>query len=473
MPASQPQSEAYSSEADELLYGGAAGGGKTDLLLGLAFNCHQRSIFIRRSYPELEDIKVRALEMGDPQHYKRGRSTWEIPPDILIRLRHLEKPGSETRYQGHAYDGTFFDELTHQTLYRYLYMFSRNRTVVPGQRCRIYSATNPGNEGNAWVIERWAPWLDSSYPQPALPGELRWYCQDGSRSIPVEGPGTYRFGTEDLIAKSRTFIPASLDDNPYLGDDYRANLQTLMEPLRSQLLYGDWSAGAQEDAYQVIPRSWLRMAVDRWREWDEAGGELIGPGSLGIDVGRGGDVSVLAHRRGRVILPLVISAVKDTMTVTGLAVHELRQMPRPGRRAVVDVIGIGAGVNDRLAEQAETMEVYSEDVLWHVVSFNAGAPPTGTDRTGKLHFANRRAEGWWGLRDRLDPQWNPTLCIPPDELLFAELTAPRWKPTSSGRIIVESKAEVKRKLMGRSTDRADAVVMACDEVDSEVLLGWG
>jgi hypothetical protein len=82
------------------------------------------------------------------------------------------------------------------------------------------------------------------------------------------------------------------------------------------------------------------------------------------------------------------------------------------------------------------------------------------DRTGSLRFANRRAEAWWLFRDLLDPQTNPAIALPPDDDLLAELIAPHYRMMSNGRVVVESKDEL-RKRLGRSTDRADAVIMAC------------
>jgi hypothetical protein len=444
----------------------------TDLLLALGFNDHRRSVLFRRSYPELEDIIDRGMEMADPQHYKRGAKSWYIPvegsnTEIHFRYRHLEKPGTETRYQGHAYDGIFFDELTHFLFHQYLYLFSRNRTTIPGQRCRIYSATNPGNEGNDWVVERWGPWLDPGHPHPAMPGDIRWYAQQGSRDIPCEGPEPFELAGETLIPKSRTFIPAGLNDNPYLGDQYRANLQALPEPLRSQLLYGDWSAGAAEDVYQVIPRAWLRAAVDRWHEWkEEQGGVLRGVGAIGVDVGRGSDLSVVAVRRGNILTELYYTAVKDVVSVADLAQIHAARLPQVNLRIIVDVIGIGAGVVDVLARR------FSPRVDVYVVAFGAGEAASSTDSTGLLTFANKRAEAWWAMRERLDPRHNPTIALPPDEILFAELTAPKWSKTASDRIVIESKEAIKRRLR-RSTDRADAVIQAFYSADSNVLLGWG
>jgi hypothetical protein len=116
--------------------------------------------------------------------------------------------------------------------------------------------------------------------------------------------------------------------------------------------------------------------------------------------------------------------------------------------AIVDVIGIGAGVVDRLREQH-----------FNVLAFNASERPTSRDRSGELAFLNRRAEGWWHLRDLLDPAYGAVIALPDDDELIGDLCAPKWRINSTGRVQVEAKDEI-RKRLGRSTDCGDAVVMA-------------
>jgi hypothetical protein len=120
----------------------------------------------------------------------------------------------------------------------------------------------------------------------------------------------------------------------------------------------------------------------------------------------------------------------------------------PGMRAVVDVIGIGAGVYDRLREQRYPAE-----------GFVASEATKRKDRSGELGYANVRSAAWWGLRELLDPASGEELALPPDDLLTGDLCAPRWRVLSGGRIQVEGKDEL-RKRLGRSTDTGDAVVQA-------------
>jgi hypothetical protein len=114
---------------------------------------------------------------------------------------------------------------------------------------------------------------------------------------------------------------------------------------------------------------------------------------------------------------------------------------------VVDVIGIGAGVQHRLVELNKP-----------AIPFNAAAATGYTDKSGELGFANWRAAGWWMLRELLDPSSGVTVCLPPDDILTGDLTAPHIKRiTSTSKMLVESKEEI-RKRIGRSTDVADAVI---------------
>jgi hypothetical protein len=205
------------------------------------------------------------------------------------------------------------------------------------------------------------------------------------------------------------------------------------------------------DEDSVIPLSWAEAAVARWHAWADAGrpesGAAFLPRTVGVDVARTGqDRTVLAIRNGYVITELRRFVREDTMATTGRTKAVLDADVT--RTAVVDVIGIGAGVVDRLREQHAK-----------VVAFNASRASKAKDSTREFGFANRRSEAWWTLRQALDPSGNPDICLPDDEMLLGDLSAPQWTVTSGGRIQVESKDDI-RKRLGRSTDDGDAVVQA-------------
>jgi hypothetical protein len=202
------------------------------------------------------------------------------------------------------------------------------------------------------------------------------------------------------------------------------------------------------DEDSVIPLAWAEAAVARWHAWDEAGRPEPGrPRTVGVDVARTGqDRTVLAVRNGPVITELRRSVKEDTMQTTGRVKGLLDA--DDSRTAVVDVIGIGAGVVDRLREQHAK-----------VVAFNASRGSKAKDSTREFGYANRRSEAWWTMRQALDPSGNPDIALPDDEMLLGDLSAPQWKVTSGGRIQVEGKEDIYKRL-GRSTDDGDAVVMA-------------
>lgn len=202
-------------------------------------------------------------------------------------------------------------------------------------------------------------------------------------------------------------------------------------------------ASADEDS--VIPLEWVEAAMDRWRSWEAAGGGAEDRAVVGVDVARfGTDKTAICVRRGNVLVSLERHALEDTMATTGRVVAKLS----PGARAVVDVIGVGGGVADRLREQGYTVE-----------GFNASEHSGGHDRSGELGFLNRRSEAWWNMRELLDPAYGSDLALLPDDQLLGDLCAPKWSITSAGKIQIEGKDQI-RKRLGRSPDSADAVVMA-------------
>jgi hypothetical protein len=200
---------------------------------------------------------------------------------------------------------------------------------------------------------------------------------------------------------------------------------------------------ASSDEDGVIPLAWVEQANQRWQEWNESEKkeEFV---SLGCDIARGGeDKTVLAARYGNVITEIRRYSKQDTMQTTGY-IAGIMNANKKGV-AVIDVIGIGAGVFDRLRENGIRAS-----------AFNAGEATRWRDRSNELGFINCRAAGWWNLRELLQ---NGEIALPPDDKLTGDLTAPKWRVSSGGKIQIESKDDIKKRI-GRSTDDGDAVVMA-------------
>jgi len=205
---------------------------------------------------------------------------------------------------------------------------------------------------------------------------------------------------------------------------------------------GDFAA-SDEDS--VIPLSWVERSNERWlaRKEKENWGDVTG---LGVDVGRGGDPSVIGIQCGNAIREFRRLDVRDVMQVTGVVVGLLQA--HPNAKASIDVIGIGAGVYDR-AREAEGWKIKER-----VFSFNASEKTEMKDSSGELGFANMRSASWWNLREKLQLD---EVDLPPDDELTGELVAPKWKVLSGGKIQVESKDDIKKRI-GRSTNYADTVI---------------
>lgn len=199
----------------------------------------------------------------------------------------------------------------------------------------------------------------------------------------------------------------------------------------------------------VVPLGWVEAAMARWRQWDADGRPPLPVNErhiLGVDVARGGeDRTCIAFREGHIVHRVHAFRNADTMETVGYVTDLMST--RPGSMAIVDSIGVGAGVLDRLREMQHSVQ-----------GFNASAAARNKDRSGEFGFVNMRAAAWWNLRELLDPSRGSNIMLPDEESLKIDLTAPKWKERG-GRIQIESKDEIKKRI-GRSTDEGDSVVMS-------------
>ena len=229
-----------------------------------------------------------------------------------------------------------------------------------------------------------------------------------------------------------------------------STLQALPEPLRSQMLYGDFSAGIEDDPWQVIPTAWVEAAQARWKPKEDMRflhGKNFVMDSYGLDVARGGRDETIGYARyenwydNADVLPG--SASLDGPSVASFAVANVRdQAPTH-----IDVIGIGASPYDFLKQSGI-----------HVIAVDVRHSATAFDRSNQLSFFNLRTQLWWQFRESLDPAYGSTVALPQDPKLLADLTAPRWS-VSGKSIKVESREDIVKRI-GRSPDRGSAIVMA-------------
>lgn len=459
VPLPNPQRLAYQSKADILGYGGAAGGGKSSLLLGLALTRHSHSAIFRRIFPNLRGLieESKAL-IGDEGSYNESLHRWSMADGRVIEFEACQYEGDKEKQRGRARDFYGFDEATEFSRTQVEFIIAWNRSTNPKQRCRVVLTFNPPVEGStSWVVEYFKPWFAYLYPStfthpnPAKPGELRWYAALAPSSpgleverVEVESGEPFLHRGQLIRPLSRSFIPARLQDNPYLsGTNYEAMLQATPEPLRSQLLWGDFTAQASSNPFQII--STLSL-IEAQRRWSEAPTEAV-PDCVGVDVARGGrDRTVFVPRWGHVIGEPIV--YPGSVTADGPSVVSLFLQHFPDARAInVDVIGVGSAVYDGLRA------VYGEAVQ----PVNVSAASRHTDRSGRLKMRNLRAELLWRMRDDLEAGlYN----LPPSPEILADLTAPTYRILPGGSVLAEEKSQIKTRL-GRSPDMGDAILLAC------------
>lgn len=456
IPNAGPQLAAWDSEADETFFGGAAGGGKSALLVGLAIEKHKRSIIFRREYPQIRGLVDEAARiLGTRDGYNSQDKVWRIPgpDDRVLEFGSVPHEDDKERYQGRAHDLKGFDEITGFSESQYRFLIGWTRTTDPTQRTRIVATGNPPLTAEGmWVIRYWGPWLDPTHPNPAKPGELRWFTTVNGEDREVDGRGPHVIDGKEIYARSRTFILSRLEDNPDLmRTGYVSTLEAMPEPMRTMLREGRFDVAAKDAEFQVIPTRWVLEAEARWTKQPPTGMAMT---AMGFDpAGGGSDVAALAYRYGGWYGEIITKGGEDTADGSRMAamvmVHRRDTCP-----VVVDMGGgYGGSVTQRLKDNGVAY-------VGHVGSNKSVGQTVGGT---KLGFANKRAESYWRFREALDPdqQGGSALALPPDPELRAELTAPTWELTPRG-ILVESKEDI-RKRLGRSTNKADAVVMALSE----------
>lgn len=444
-PLPGPQTDAYLSEADIVGYGGAAGGGKTDLACGKSLTRHQKILILRREATQLTGIIDRFTEIiGGRDGFNGAERIWRLE-GRQIEFGSTPNLDDWNKYQGRPHDLLVFDEAANFLESQVRALLGWLRSTDPNQHCQALLTFNPPTTAEGrWIVDFFAPWLDRTHSNPAEPGELRWFAMIDGDEIEVPTGEPFEHEGDLIQPTSRTFIPSRIADNPFLmGTGYMSTLQSLPEPLRSQMLHGDFQAGMEDDPWQVIPTAWVEAAQARW----EKPNKLEPMDSLGVDVARGGrDQTIIARRHGMWFdepLEYAGKATPDGPSVAGLTIAAKRD------DAVIhiDVIGVGSSPYDFL-----------HDTNQQVVGVNVAESPTSTDKSGRLRFRNLRSELWWKFREALDPSNNTGIALPPSRELLADLCAPTWS-LSGSTIQVESREEIVKRL-GRSPDFASAYVLA-------------
>lgn len=220
----------------EALYGGAAGGGKSDAMVIEATRQieipHYKGLILRKTYPQLTELIEKSLryytQAFPGAKYNDSKHTWTFPSGAKIVFGSMQHSKNKLDYQGKAYDFVGFDELTHFTFDEYIYLLSRNRANGPGTRVYIRSTANPGGIGHGWVKERF---ITAAEPETTIWEKVL---------LEIDGKIQPRYS-------SRVFIPSSVFDNKELlknDPDYLTRLASMPEAEKRALLYGDWDTYA-------------------------------------------------------------------------------------------------------------------------------------------------------------------------------------------------------------------------------------
>ena len=269
-PNEGPQTEFLAAPEREVLYGGAAGGGKSYGLLAdpMRYFGHKQfnGLILRRTNDELRELVWKSQELYPLAYpgskWQEKKSQWLFPSGARLWMTYLEREEDVLRYQGQAFSYIGFDELTqHATPFAWNYMRSRLRTTAPDLPIYMRATSNPGGPGHQWVKRMF---IDPAPFNEAFP------ATDIDTGKVLSYPKTHAKSGEPLFY--RKFIPATLKDNPYLFEEgsYEANLLSLPEMQKRQLLEGDWAiadgAAFKEFRHSVhvippfdIPYSWRKF----------------------------------------------------------------------------------------------------------------------------------------------------------------------------------------------------------------------
>lgn len=515
-----PQAIAFESEADILGYGGAAGGGKTDLAIGKAIKRHFKALILRREFNQLKGAIERAKEIiGRAGRYNSTEKLYRLPGGKRIEFGGIEHEGDEEAWQGRDHDLKVFDEATHFTEKVVRYVMTWNRTTRRGQLCQTLLTFNPPTSPKgAWVVTWFAPWLKKNHPNPALPGELRYFVSVENKDreitpafeveIPescgcepnetVRGqlppmPGFIRVDIDKV--PSSAVVETSLFKRPrviYEGVVYVAMPKAMPFEVKGETehifpISRTFIPATTTDNHTLSPqylasldqlpeplRSMFKYGrfdaltedepyqvfPSAWIQaafdrWTEKHGNERGRlDAIGADIARGGLSQTIIVKRHGNWVDRIV-ALEGSKTPDGpTAAAAIYSELEGDADILVDVGGPGGSPYDSLKVMAENPGFRGK-----VAPINFAEKCDMRDRSGRLGMVNMRAGMHWNLRQMLDPEFGDQIALPPDEDLRLDLLAVKWKLTIRGVQIVDK--ETLTKETGRGFHHSDALILAC------------
>lgn len=344
-PQAGPQEAFLASSADIVIYGGAAGGGKSwglllEPLRHVTTNAGFAAVFFRRNTTQIrnpgglwdESRTLYPLCGGRPA---KAVLEWRWPFGGLVKMAHLEHENTVYDWQGAQIPLICFDELTHFSKGQFFYMLSRNRSTC-GVRPYIRATTNP--DADSWVREFIAWWIDAEtgFAIPERSGVVRWMARVNDAILWADNAEELRARCgADAEPKSVTFIAAKLDDNQILiakDPGYRANLMAQNAVERARLLGGNWKIRPAAGLY--FSRAWCKVIdaapadLEMVRGWDLAATEKTADNdpdaTASIKLGRSRSTGryTILHRSSMHGAPhKVVEALKNTASADGREVR--------------------------------------------------------------------------------------------------------------------------------------------------------
>jgi hypothetical protein len=492
-----PQGMAFDTKASIVGYGGSAGGGKTDVAIGMALLKSERSIIYRRQFPHFEAITSRFNDILGKGYVKANPTYMVEPPTgtrgitakrILFGSLDNERKDVD-KYQGKPYDHIFFDEVTQFQRDTVEYLMQWNRSTNPNQNCKVVMTFNPPTRPEGlWVKDYFAPWLNKSHHLygkvesgqvlhrvaiPTADGQSSTFHYFDEAQTVTHNPVTGQELKRPLPTRSITFIRSRLSDNLYLRDtDYEAALLGSSDPNMARvMLDGDFDVDFKDGILSVFkPQHW-QASIERFKRLEQMPTGV--PDVVSIDAAKGGDDDMVVQLGYRVVeqgQPTKYIYPQALKVRGGLvSTHELQwqwviaNVPHllDARLFVIDIVG-GAG---------ETLAAYIENEVQarhgrkkHVIRFKGGANSnwrsihdwdTGKSSVGAMSYANDITAAW---HTASAAQQHTETCIFPDDELQRQCLSRNFQNTDANYQL-EPKERFSQRL-GRSPDNADAYCMA-------------
>lgn len=448
-PRNAPQCLAYelATQVDEMGYGGQAGGGKSDLALGLASTVFNRSLILREQFVNFRRFIERGNEIYPTTFVSGSKNEWRFEGRV-ITLGHVQYEKDWKKYQGWDSELLAVDEAAECPELAVRKISGWLRSSKGRHTLLLFLFNPPTTPEGQWIVKKFAPWIDPEYPgAPAESGEVRYFVQlEDESEIEVKSADPYFQDGNEYLPIRRVFIKASRFDNPYLNAEYERRLNNLPEPLRTQVRDGNFTVGMADDRWQVIPTAWVLAAQERWKNTPKPTVTLR---SVGVDVAHGGDDRTsIAKLYGTWFDDILSYPGVETPRGADTANLVIRAMGKENAPIGIDAVGYGASAAEYL-EDAPGLQI---------LKINAGSGSDEVDKSGKFGFVNLRAEMIWKFREALDPEGDENMCLPPSRKLRVQLCSMRYQ-LRSGKYFIEPKEDI-RERMGESPDDAEAVIHA-------------